>query len=122
MPVLTSWTAVDKPEVAVGARDLLGTGAIADGIADEIAPNLRQSTMRARYYVMPAEVCTHAFALLDVRRALRRLRAASADKPRRLAIDELVVTCDELVNDLIGASIGEERARIANLADRMGGL
>lgn len=54
MPVLTSWTAVDKPEVAVGARDLLGTGAIADGIADEIAPNLRQSTMRARYYTMLA--------------------------------------------------------------------
>ena len=54
MTVLTSWTAMDEPEVAEGARDLLGLGAIADGIAEEIAPNLRQGTMRARYYTMLA--------------------------------------------------------------------
>lgn len=54
MAVLTSWTALDESEPVDGARDLLGTGAIADKIADEIAPNLRQGTNRARYYTMLA--------------------------------------------------------------------
>ena len=71
--------------------------------------------------VPPGEVRGHAFALLDVRRALGRLRAAADDKPRRLAIDELVVTCDEFVNDLVNASMGNDRAWIETLTDRMGG-
>src|SRR5436305_14556656 len=54
MAVLTSWTALDESEPVDGSRDLLGTGAIADRIADEIAPNLRQGTNRARYYTMLA--------------------------------------------------------------------
>lgn len=54
MSVLTSWTALDESEPVDGSRDLLGTGAIADRIADEIAPNLRQGTNRARYYTMLA--------------------------------------------------------------------
>lgn len=54
MAILTGWTAIDEHDVADGARDLLGTGAIADRIAEEIAPNLRQGTSRARYYTMLA--------------------------------------------------------------------
>lgn len=54
MSILTSWTAIDEHEATDGARDLLGTGAIADRIAEEIAPNLRQGTSRARYYTMLA--------------------------------------------------------------------
>jgi hypothetical protein len=52
--VLTGWTALDESEPVDGSRDLLGTGAIADRIADQIAPNLRQGTSRARYYTMLA--------------------------------------------------------------------
>lgn len=54
MSIFTSWTALDESEPVDGARDLLGTGAIADRIAEEIAPNLRQGTSRARYYTMLA--------------------------------------------------------------------
>lgn len=71
--------------------------------------------------VTPAEVSTHAFALLDVRRALGRLRAASADKARSIVIDDLVVTCDELLNDLVTSSKGEDRAKVEKLTDCMGG-
>jgi hypothetical protein len=58
MTVLTRWTAIDAGDAVDGGRDLLGTGAIADQLAAEVAPNLRAGATRARYYTMLA-VGTH---------------------------------------------------------------